>query len=1147
MDHTELRISLTECGITTLQLGDMEFTLDPEKPVGRGGTCLVYHAMQKDNRGIGRKVILKEFYPDCPGCGGWRDRQRGSLTIPAEESIEDRRKQFFDSYERFKMLFNEEELNMYVVQAHRIPHGNGTDYMVVDYSSGLTFRDYLEGDHSLFDVFTRLRVLALLMEKLHSHGLVHLDLKPENLLCYEDHDVVKLLDTDSFVQKVLFTGREVEIILSGSPGYTAPEVWELALGLSEDWLGCYDQRQDFAELGHRADIFSFGTILYRYLWRDQPPETSLSDCLRQREPYLSGKALRMVKELLEKTLASQPEDRFESMAQLAGKIGALLPLLDPGNPQLAERFSGNLYPVLGREEALALLEQFMKSQTVRWGRIVCISGIGGIGKSALARLFAQRHAGDYDVITEVSAASAAEAVTRITILNWEPEEGLSEDRRRDCCKEMLIKLCRKQKVLLLVNDYDVSSDPDFSIWRELGCDVILTSRHDWSASGTPTVTLKCGDLGDEGARAVFAQYYLHGCETEERRSRLSALLECEAAALKQLLQQVDYHPMTLQLLARYMTYVPGEELGPAEARKVLASAVFEEASPREFQTGGDAVQNKNVYGHLANLFRRSLKGSRFCPEELETLRNMILIPSGLGISAARFRAWSGLSTDWLERLKNRGWLEYLPLQQDVLAEDAPVGVYILPNVLQQVLCREPELSVRMDQMYVHGEKLYQRFQKEDDYPQRQAIMAHMEKLLMLPEDLTVKCLCMMLFLQVIYGYMYSDGQEKARELSSRILRFCEQIPPEVCTDLDVVGIIDNIQRTNNRLLDNQIRPEKLSVADLQGSVSLRDVICEMTAQFEYGDANQALDLAKEMNTQYWSRMDSFERGLFLMALTHMQNQTGLNILEEKNHRVLSDLCRAEMYHSWEDSMGMWFFDVSGEYAEIRLKEGWTEETMTWISQLRDAARVKVGQENRTTGRLEDLLAQGYEYRGDVVSAVACRERAAETDRERLEKAENLLQLSLDYGQLDSEKAVTCRQQALALYNRCTQDINSNWEIKSAEELWQFYFLNAEMAVTASMVSAAMVLLENWLRLACRLVDSDLDVAAWFAAVGNVYEAYGLQEKADGCYRFSQKRGLRLKDSSLVQSDSRWLQNWIDTNIGEYYDHLMELAEEHRFC
>lgn len=1143
MDHTELRISLTECGITTLRLGDMEFTLDSEKPVGRGGTCLVYHAMQKDDDGIGRKVILKEFYPECDGCGSWRNKQTGSLAIPLKESIEDRRKRFSDSYQQFKTLFNEKELNMYVVQAHRLPHGNGTDYMVVDYSSGMTLQDYLEEEHGLFAFFARMRVLALLMEQLHKRGLVHMDLKPENLLCYENHDVVKLLDTDSFVQKAIFDGKEVEIILSGSPGYIAPEVEELARELWEDWQGCIDQRKEFAELGHRADIFSFGAILCRYLWRDLPPEAPLSDCLRQREPYLSGKALRMVEELREKTLASQPEDRFESMAQLAGRIEALLPLLDPGKPQLAERFSGNPFPVLGREEALDLLETFLKTQTGRWGRVVCISGIGGIGKSVLARLFAQRHAGDYDVITEVSAASAAEAVMRITILNWEPEENLSEDRRRDRCKEMLIRLCKKQKVLLLVNDYDVSSDPDFSIWQELGCDVILTSRHDWSASGTPTVTLKCGDLGDEGARAVFTQYYLHGCETEEHRSRLSALLESEAAALKQLLQQVDYHPMTLQLLARYMTYVPGEELGPAEARKVLTSAVFEAASPREFQTGGNGVQNENVYGHLANLFRRSLKNSRFCPEELETLRNMLLIPSGLGISAVRFRAWSGLSTDWLERLKKRGWLEYLPRQQDVLAADAPAGVYILPNVLQQVLCKEPELAVRMDQADSYGDKLYLRFQQESHYPQRQAIVAHMEQLLTLPEEPTKNCLHLMLQMTEIYTTL--TRLEKMAELTGRILRLYEQVPPEVREDPELVKPIRQIRRMNVLLQGTWDSPEELSVIDPQGSASVMEVIQEIHGQFEYGDARRAFAMAKEVNTKYWSRMDLRERVAFLSILVQIYSRTGLRATAEKNYKVLGSLYWADVYRSKDGSLDPVFFAATCEYIAVRLDAGCTESFLTYVSQLRDAARVKLGQENPFTGRLEELLARGYERVQDFAAAAVCRERVGEAEQMPLEKAENLLHLSLDYGQQDPPKAEDARRQALAVYNSLLRDFFDDWQTEDPEELWELYAFHAVIAVENSMVPGGMKILESWLRLACRLLDSETQIAGWAAAVANIYEAYGLKEKAAVCRNYAEFSAPRLTALGRLRPNSRWLQNWIETNIGEYYDQLMELAEKHR--
>lgn len=244
----DTRISLSDCSRQPLILNGMEYELDNNKAVGRGGSCLVYHAWQKDIDGLSRRVLLKEFYPLLDGCTDWR-RDDGSLCFPA--GLETRLKRFRDSYERCKELFNEEILNQHIVQVQACPKGNGTVYMVVDYNNGITLNNY-EKTCSLLDFFRVMRNLAGVLNALHrarkddAKDYVHMDIKPDNILVVsidpthpDTRELCKLLDTDSFICK---EELRPDSDLSGSRGYTAPEVTRLAQVLRDSLRGTVRER-----------------------------------------------------------------------------------------------------------------------------------------------------------------------------------------------------------------------------------------------------------------------------------------------------------------------------------------------------------------------------------------------------------------------------------------------------------------------------------------------------------------------------------------------------------------------------------------------------------------------------------------------------------------------------------------------------------------------------------------------------------------------------------------------------------------------------------------------------------------------------------------------------------------------------------------
>lgn len=154
--------------------------------------------------------------------------------------------------------------------------------------------------------------IARALEAAHASGIVHRDVKPENVMLHEDR-VVKLTDfgiaqmVDS--QSFTATGQ-----ILGSPGHMAPE--QVAAG----------------DIDERSDIFSLGTVLY-YLAVGRLPFTGRNphqilkrivdadfpDPLRVR-PSIGNE----LAEIIRKAMAREPSERFTSAKAFAEELEGFL-------------------------------------------------------------------------------------------------------------------------------------------------------------------------------------------------------------------------------------------------------------------------------------------------------------------------------------------------------------------------------------------------------------------------------------------------------------------------------------------------------------------------------------------------------------------------------------------------------------------------------------------------------------------------------------------------------------------------------------------------------------------------------------------------------------------------------------------------------
>ena len=197
-------------------------------------------------------------------------------------------------------------------------HAFGTDpagavYMVTELLEGESFAAHLEdlelfGDRlSSYNLLTLLDPIARALHTAHSLGVIHRDLKPANLFLVSPEHGGGVRIMDFGVAQILgaeaLTGADK---LTGSPSYLAPEVWRTG------------------PLDHRADVYSFGAVIFRAL-AGRPPFVGASTedlfmaAMSAPRPQLSPLRPDLSPEVdawVERALAIEPDQRYPYISTL---------------------------------------------------------------------------------------------------------------------------------------------------------------------------------------------------------------------------------------------------------------------------------------------------------------------------------------------------------------------------------------------------------------------------------------------------------------------------------------------------------------------------------------------------------------------------------------------------------------------------------------------------------------------------------------------------------------------------------------------------------------------------------------------------------------------------------------------------------------
>jgi serine/threonine-protein kinase len=203
---------------------------------------------------------------------------------------------------------------------------DGTPYMVMEKLVGHTLsrRMAIEGRLPLFELVDVLLQMLSALTAAHERGVVHRDIKPDNVFLAKRtgcSPLAKLLDFGvSMIVRPAAPGGERETDLTrrgmvmGTPHYMSPE-----------------QARGDRDLDPRVDLYACGVILYEGLTGQRPftaarPTDLLRDILHAK-PRPVGELRRALppgfETILAKAMARDRDDRFRSATEFQGELRGL--------------------------------------------------------------------------------------------------------------------------------------------------------------------------------------------------------------------------------------------------------------------------------------------------------------------------------------------------------------------------------------------------------------------------------------------------------------------------------------------------------------------------------------------------------------------------------------------------------------------------------------------------------------------------------------------------------------------------------------------------------------------------------------------------------------------------------------------------------
>ena len=308
--------------------------------------------------------------------------------------------------------------------------------------------------------------------------------------------------------------------------------------------------------------------------------------------------------------------------------------------------SPTIFPkiIYGRDTLIDNVAKRLKEK-----HIVFLYGIGGIGKTQIAKNYAEKYGSEYDTVIygtcNISKEDLKESVLKDLLLSedvfaFEPKMNrrvLSDgslENDDDYAKRKLqkIKELSNERTLIIVDNFDVMEDKLLSEFINGRYHLLITTRCSYE-NRHPTIKIKeIEDIRD--LKEIFFKNYR--CDVVSR----------EDAYLEELIELVNRHTYTIELLAKHMSNSGQPTSEMINLLKGEGIVCLDEEIRNDDCSTDIASEN------LVKMF----KIFGLSDEEKQILQYMCLMPLN-GVKKSDFKRWAGLrSLSRVTNLIDRSWI-----------------------------------------------------------------------------------------------------------------------------------------------------------------------------------------------------------------------------------------------------------------------------------------------------------------------------------------------------------------------------------------------------------------------------------------------------------------------------------------------------------
>ena len=252
------------------------------------------------DRKHGRRVAIKVLTPDLASALG-PDRFLREIEIAARLS------------------------HPHILPLHDSGHAAGMLYYVMPWIEGQSLRARLAAGPLPVDVAVKIgREIADALAYAHRSGVIHRDVKPENILL-AGHVPAEEADA---AWHAMLADFGVARALAGAGESSADRLTESGQPLGTAAYASPEQAAGSKEIDARSDVYSLGCVLFEMLVGDPPGSTRTADLLARRfaEPLPSVSSLRpdlpgWVGMAVARAVAARPADRFATAGEFRRALG----------------------------------------------------------------------------------------------------------------------------------------------------------------------------------------------------------------------------------------------------------------------------------------------------------------------------------------------------------------------------------------------------------------------------------------------------------------------------------------------------------------------------------------------------------------------------------------------------------------------------------------------------------------------------------------------------------------------------------------------------------------------------------------------------------------------------------------------------------